>query len=251
MRIAVVSDIHGNLRALQAVLADIERRAPDMVVDLGDCVSGPLQAAATADLLMDRAFLTVRGNHDRQVVEAQSTLGASDAAAAVQLDQRHRAWLASFPATAEIDGVLLCHGTPAHDDRYLLETVDAPEHVRLASRAEVRERLGVPTHSIVLCGHSHTARAVRNEGRLIVNPGSVGLQAFDHVDGHLHFIESGSPHARYAVIETGGQPMVEFIAVEYDWHSAAADAAKAGRPDWAQGLATGYALRPSVALLPT
>ena len=69
MRIAVFADVHGNLLALEAVLADIASRSPDATVNLGDCLSGPLQAAATADLLMSRDFLTIRGNHDRQLLD--------------------------------------------------------------------------------------------------------------------------------------------------------------------------------------
>lgn len=92
MRLAVLADVHGNLGALEAVLADLARHAPDAVVNLGDCVSGPLAAAATADLLMDRGFVTVRGNHDRQLFDRPaSAMGPSDRAADAQLTARHRA----------------------------------------------------------------------------------------------------------------------------------------------------------------
>ncbi len=69
MRIAVIADIHGNVRALRAVMDDIKALAPDTVVNLGDCVSGPLEAAETADLLISLAWTTVRGNHDRQLLD--------------------------------------------------------------------------------------------------------------------------------------------------------------------------------------
>ncbi len=65
MRVAVISDIHGNLRALEAVLADIKTRSADATVNLGDCVAGPLWPQETFDLLASLAFPTVRGNHDR------------------------------------------------------------------------------------------------------------------------------------------------------------------------------------------
>ena len=67
MRIAVIADIHGNLPALEAVLADIRHRKADRVINLGDCVSGPLWPSEVVDLLMARDDLTIRGNHDRWV----------------------------------------------------------------------------------------------------------------------------------------------------------------------------------------
>jgi predicted phosphodiesterase len=67
MRIAVIADIHGNLPALEAVLADIRRRDIDRTMNLGDCVSGPLWPREVCDLLMDRDDLIIRGNHDRWV----------------------------------------------------------------------------------------------------------------------------------------------------------------------------------------
>ena len=68
MKIAVISDVHGNLLALQAVLADIARQGVDQTVNLGDLLSGPLQPFETAELLMAEALLTIRGNHERQLL---------------------------------------------------------------------------------------------------------------------------------------------------------------------------------------
>jgi predicted phosphodiesterase len=79
--------------------------------------------------------------------------------------------------------VLLCHGTPRSDHEYFLETVE-PEGARLASLEEVDERMAGAEAALIACGHSHVQRAVRaSSGCLIVNPGSVGLQAYD--DDHL------------------------------------------------------------------
>lgn len=241
MRIAIISDVHGNVRALEAVLADVARRGTDATVNLGDCVSGPLQAAATADLLMGQAFLTVRGNHDRQLLDrAPDAMNASDRAAHEQLRPEHRAWLASLPPTATVGDVLLCHGTPTDDLTYLLETV-TPHGVWLGAPVEIEHRLGDTTATIIACGHSHVPRVVRTrDGRLLVCPGSVGVQAFWDTTHYPHTIETGSPHARYALVTTGASPRVELVAVAYDWDAAAADARTARRADWAAALATGY-----------
>jgi len=247
MRIAVIADVHGNLRALEAVRADLAKRSADLVVNLGDNVSGPLQASATADLLMNESYVSIRGNHDRQLIDRPpADMGPSDRAAHGQLNSRQLTWLANLPPTQMLeDAVLLCHGSPANDLQYLLEEVEA-DRVRLASPDVIRDRLGAAHAALILCGHTHIPRIVSLSGGVwIVNPGSVGLQAYSD-DAPVHYVETGGPHARYAMIDWERRtPRVDFIAVEYDWESAAQEAAQGNRPDWACALATGYALRAS------
>jgi predicted phosphodiesterase len=253
MRIAAVSDIHGNLLALDAVLADIARSSADVTVNLGDTLSGPLWIAETAERLMALKLPTIRGNHERQVLTlAPDRMGPSDAFAASVLQPHQRDWLASLPPMLQLDAeVFCCHGTPASDLQYFLETVvpgyagaGAPG-IRAATPAEALERaggwqLGVPA-GLILCGHTHVPRLLQlADGRLIVNPGSVGLQAYDDGHPHVHVVENGTPHARYALLTrrpAGWQ--VELRAVPYD-HEAAARLAEANaRPDWADALRTG------------
>ncbi|MBZ3683477.1 metallophosphoesterase family protein [Providencia rettgeri] len=74
MKIAVISDIHGNLSALQAVLADIEKESVDLVVNLGDILSGPLYPFETANLLMQLDYPTIKGNHERQILSGNSLM---------------------------------------------------------------------------------------------------------------------------------------------------------------------------------
>ncbi len=103
--------------------------------------------------------------------------------------------------------------------------------------------IGKIDSEVIVCGHSHVARTVwLPNGQLVVNPGSVGIPAYDHDQPFLHVMESGSPHARYAILsknEYGWQ--VEQIAVPYDWHAAAAVARQNGRPDRASWIETGRA----------
>jgi putative phosphoesterase len=239
MRIAVLADIHGNLRALEAVHADLIKRSAEVIVNLGDTVSGPLQATATADWLMQQDWVHIRGNHDRQLVDrAPAEMGLSDQAAHAQLNGRQLDWIANLPPTRMLtDDVLLCHGSPGSDLEYLLEQVDG-DRVRLASPEQIEGRLANVPASLIFCGHTHLPRIVSLPGGVwVVNPGSVGLQAYDDTVPTKHYVENGSPHARYAIVDWDGKTArADFMAIDYDWESAAREAARANRPDWAHAL---------------
>ena len=242
MRIAAISDIHGNLDALEAVLADIARRGADALVNLGDIVSGHLQPRETAARLMALGLPTIRGNHERQLFGDPARMGASDAYARAQLLPEQLDWIAALPATLRLrKDVLLVHGTPQSDLVYFLDSV-TPQGSRAATPQEVAERAGTTDAALILCGHTHMPRQVRlADGRLVVNPGSVGLQAYDDAHGYPHLMENGTPHARYALVEQGtdGAWTAQFHEVEYDWDKAARLALANGRPDWVTPLRTG------------
>ena len=188
MRIAFVSDIHGNLAALEAVAADIARHGADRVVNLGDNLSGPLLPRETAQWLMASDWLSLAGNHERQVLQLRPGHGGpSDQYAHAQLTEAEFVWMRSLTHTLRLDeDVLLCHGSPRSDHEYLLETLDGPT-VRAATTAEIDERLAGHYAPLVACGHTHVPRQVRlGAGILLINPGSVGLQAYgdDHPVAH-------------------------------------------------------------------
>lgn len=243
MRLAVISDIHGNLLALEAVMADIQLRSVDRIVNLGDLLSGGVQPGATADRLLELNLPTVRGNHERQVLETEpADMSRSDLLAHNEMTESHREWFRSLPLTLEPEpGVLAFHGSPTDDLTYLLETV-GPDGVRPATEAEVTERLsGTVGYSLLLCGHTHLQRSMRlTTGSFLVNPGSVGWPAYDDDEPYPHAMEAGSPHARYAVVDdVSGRWEAEFLAVEYSWDAAARTAEGNGRPDIARALLTG------------
>jgi diadenosine tetraphosphatase ApaH/serine/threonine PP2A family protein phosphatase len=124
--------------------------------------------------------------------------------------------------------------------RYLLETVDvnAADGIRAAAVSEVELRLGKVDTPLLLCGHSHIPRLLQlPDGRLLVNPGSVGVPAYDDDWGGYHKVQMHSPHARYAVVEHGPHGWsVQLRAVAYDWQQAVARVLANGRPDYALWL---------------
>jgi putative phosphoesterase len=170
-RVAAISDIHGNLPALEAVLADVERADVDAVVVAGDTISGPW-AAEVFDLAKELGALVVRGNADREVIERSDRFGPLARWSADRLGDERLAFAASWPLTVELDvaglgAVLVCHSTPESEDP--IYTSVTPEDELHALFADVRA-------DVVLCGHTHMRydRALAG-GLRLVNPGSVGM----------------------------------------------------------------------------
>lgn len=244
MRIALVSDIHGNLPALQAVVRDFDQRGVDAVINLGDSLSGPLLPLQTAQFLMAQDWEHLAGNHERQVLtQGPDTWSAEDAFTHGQLSDHELQWMATLRPTQRYShDVYLCHATPASDLDYLLDTVQPDGCVRPASLAELDERLAGIDARLVCCGHSHHPGALRTSaGQLVVNPGSVGLQAYEYDRPHPHLMQNGSPDARYAIVERRhGEWRVALIAVPYDHEPMARLAASRGQHDWVHALRTGY-----------
>jgi predicted phosphodiesterase len=248
--IAVLADIHGNRWALDAVLADADRAGVEKFVDLGDCVAGPLDPRGTAERLMALGAVTVRGNNDRAVSSGDSSPSAPFARE--QLDDPQLAWLAELPLAVHLEGGLLaCHGIPSDDTCYLLEEV-VEEGVRRRDPEGVRALLGGIDAQVVLCGHTHLPRLLPlADGTIVVNPGSVGLLAYADDAPWPHLIESGSPHARYALLRWRvARWDVELRAISYPWDQAAAAARTRGREDWALALQTGLTARTTLGACP-
>lgn len=244
MRFAAIADIHGNALALEAVLADIRAQGIANIVNLGDHLSGPLEAGRTADILVELDLPSVLGNHDRYLIDREAgAMHEWEADAFGELTPAHLDWLRSLPPTRVWrDDIFLCHATPGDDNRYWLEGVSPEGHVHLKPLAEIETLAEGIGQSLILCGHSHLPRAVTlSDGRMIVNPGSVGCPAYDDTAPHYHRVEAGTPFAAYAIIENAGNSWLPtFRQVAYDHMAMSALAASKGRRDWARGLATGW-----------
>lgn len=240
MRLAIVSDIHGNLLALEAVLKDLAARSVDATVNLGDCATSPLWPRETIELLNSLNWPTVRGNHDRWLVDdadAPATAALSIPYVRAQLSAEQLMHLHALPGTLLVDGsVRAVHGTPASDREYLMEDA-VDDRLTAITPTVLQSRLADCTERVVICGHSHQPRTVVTpNGTLVINPGSVGCpRSAEHP--RWREVEASGPLARYAIAARArSQWSVELIALTYDWSPVVKRAQENGRTDWALGF---------------
>jgi len=222
MKVAALYDVHGNLPALEAVMADQRFADADVIVSGGDLVAGPLPAECLdrVEALGERArFLT--GNGDREVVAPtgdeqwhRDVGGWSAARLTADRVERVRSW----PATVELDvaglgAVLFCHATPASDLSIL---------TRATPEEEADRELGDVAADVVVCGHTHVQYDRRVGRTRLVNAGSVGMPY------------EGSPRARWALLDADG---IELLSTPYDSVAALDALSRTGFPLVQQWLA--------------
>jgi putative phosphoesterase len=196
VRIAVLADIHGNLPALRAVLADVDRDPVDAIVVAGDVVGGPL-VRETLELLAARRESTrwVRGNCEREAVAifdgapvSEDPAGRAAAWSAKALDATWRDELAAWPVSLVLDDVCFCHGSPGRDDEVI--TRITPDLVLLESLSGAAQGLVVGGHT-----HQQMIRAV-NDTRTYANAGSVGMPYEGRAGAFWMIVADGSPELR-------------------------------------------------------
>ena len=242
--IAVIADIHGNSDALRAILDDIDAQGIETIINLGDHFSGPLAASETAELILACQMISIRGNHDRYLIEqSPEDMGPSDKSAFDQLSEVHIDWLRNLPTTLLVsEDIFLCHGTPISDEAYWLENVLPNGDVVMSDYDDIEARANGLSASLILCGHTHVPRAVRlKDGRLILNPGSVGAPGYvDDAPIH-HIMQTGTPDASYAIVQKHlNQWQVTFRLIPYNSERMVELAANGQRSEWASALATGW-----------
>jgi putative phosphoesterase len=222
LRVAALSDIHGNIRALNAVLEEVEREQPDRIVVCGDVAAGPFPGE-TVDRLMElgeRASF-IRGNADRELISAYDSRFQFDhqenpaqnmsSWSAQHINQRQRDFLASFEdrivlEVAGIGRVLFCHGSPRSDEEII--TSLTPEDILEKLLDGVEEK-------VVVCGHTHHQFNRKTEKYRVINAGSIGMPY------------EGKPGAFWALLG----PEVDLRRTEYDFERAVEEALSYGYPD--------------------
>jgi diadenosine tetraphosphatase ApaH/serine/threonine PP2A family protein phosphatase len=213
VRIAVISDVHANLYALEAVLGEIDREPPDAIWCLGDTVGYGPRPNECCGLVRERAELTLVGNHDlvalgsADVALAEFNPEAAEASlwTSKQLSEEAREFLQGLEPAAERDGVQLFHGSPRD-----------PVWEYVLTELIARESLAMTEAPLVLVGHTHVATALRLEdgrleggvapaefeldlgsGRWLLNPGSVGQPRDGNADAAFLELDLDAKRGRF------------------------------------------------------
>ena len=217
MRIALLSDIHANLPALEAALGAADDLGAERLVVAGDLVGDGPHPVEVLAALRARGAECIRGNVDRAVLDLARGEGKLKKLARGEKGQRsNRAWtalrlrdadaelewLAERPAELRLSAadqdVLVVHGSPRGDTDYLYPTLTP------AALASKLEPLSGPRPTVLVCGHSHVAFAREVDGVLVINCGSVGRPA------------DGDPRGTFALLDPGdGSPRVRLVRFSY------------------------------------
>jgi putative phosphoesterase len=212
MRIAILSDIHGNGTALEAVIADVRESAPDLVLHGGDVADGGSSPVEVLERVREMGWRGVMGNTDEMLVRPEAledfasqskapaamwaTIREMAAAARDVLGRERLEWLGQLPATIVEEGLALVHARPG--DCWRAPAADAGEQ-------ELAEIYGVLERPVVVYGHTHVAAVRRLPGvpRLLINSGSVGLP-YD-----------GDRRASYLLLD-GNEAMIRRVAYDVE-----------------------------------
>jgi len=247
MRVAVISDIHSNLEAFEAVLHDCAKEPVSTIINLGDLVGYNASPGECVDLARRHQMISLQGNHDRAAVRPRLAEGFNIFAhqavlwSASALNPEQKAFLDGLPDTLLLwDRYLLFHGAPDNPEAYIF-------YLFQAKKAFTHMRKRMPRVQIAFFGHTHHRAVWQRDvrGRVQSLPIPRGLMALDPEE--MYLINPGSvgqPRNRHweasYLIFTTDPPAFEFRSVPYDLRSAQAKIREARLPDYlAERLATG------------
>lgn len=235
MKIAVISDIHSNVHALEKVLKDIHNRNVDLIVCVGDLVGYCTFPNQVIDLIRKENILTIMGNYDDAVGNIRIACGcdypdpkdAENAAASLSwtienTSEENRKYLRSLPSEMKFifEGkeISFVHGSPRRINEYLKENSE-----------EAKEVMEYFAEDILVCGHTHKPYYKMYGDKMLINAGSVGKS------------KTGTPDANYVIIDINKEEaQVDIIEVPYDFEKTAKAIEEAGLPkEFAELIRTG------------
>jgi len=246
MRYLILTDIHANLEALEACLADAASHGFDQTLVLGDLVGyGPDPNAVVERVKTLAPVAMIRGNHDKVACGLEQPEGFNPVARRAALwtfdtlTAEHRSWLAALPKGPVIvdDTIQICHGSPVDEDAYLFDELDAVRALKMSQRP------------LCLFGHTHyPVTFALTDGRVDTISGSQSLGGpLQLLEGSKYLLNPGSvgqprdgdPRAAYAIVDTSAG-RVDLFRLDYPIEKTQAKVTKAGLPDvLAQRLAVG------------
>lgn len=247
MKIAILSDIKSNVYALKEVIKDIRSRDIEVVLNLGNMFYGPIEPKETYELIRENKFINICGNQDREILEASlEQLENNPTLKYVYEDLGENVlyWIQDLPFEKLIGNTYyMIHGTYFDDSQYLLEDVSNGQ-IKIRDDDEIIRLIDNEKMPFIFCGHSHLPRCLTlKSGQIAINPGSVGLQAYEDKTPVKHTMQNGTPDAAYSILTIeDNQYSVEQVRVAYDYEKAALRAEEQGRADWAHALRTGTVL---------
>jgi putative phosphoesterase len=232
MRLGLISDIHGNLPALDAVLEEISKESVDEILCLGDVAVGP-QPAESLERVRELGCPVVLGNWDAYFVRGfpaqQNEIGRQLVEMgewwAGHLSAEHREFIDTFVDELKRPGIVAFHGSPRSYEDFIYATTPDEELVQMLDGTRAPMLAG---------GHTHFAMVRHFDGALLVNPGSVGLP-FAKQEAVMRI----SPWAEYAIVDsTNGHLSVDLRRTAFDVESLLALIRSSGMPhaDWWAGL---------------
>ncbi|GHU33170.1 DNA methylase [Spirochaetia bacterium] len=226
MKIALISDIHGNIPALEAVYKSILDKNISEIYNLGDSCYGPLWPEETAQFIIKNNIISIMGNGDEDLIK-YPLKNETVKYIISQLSEKSINWIKNLPAIYENNDVTLFHGSPNNSGKYFLEKI-VNKQIVIKSNDEIKETIKDIKSKYICFGHSHLERILKINDQILINAGSVGLPAYLENEPE-HKIETFNNYAKYVIIENRN---IEICNVEYDYKSSCKKAEENNRNDW-------------------
>ncbi len=240
MRYAIISDIHANVHAFEAVLRAIDALSPDQIVCLGDVVGYNASPNVCADMVREMNIPTICGNHDAVACSLEEPWGFNPVALAAavwtreSLTEANHTWLRSLPDARVHEHFVAVHGSPFDRDFYMFNWEDVLPHMEYLKEVD---------RDVCFFGHTHTPGIFAADGVYTIDDDS----RFTLEEGKSYFINPGSvgqprdsdPRAAFGVYDSDSR-VYELVRIEYDIAAAQEDILAEGLPDFlADRLALG------------
>jgi putative phosphoesterase len=242
MKYCLISDIHGNRDALKVVFDHIEDQQIDEIISLGDVYYGSFNPEGVEQLLHHHSVRYVMGNMDTTLLNDEKSAPIK-AFVLKEVSSQTIKGMESWPKSLELsDDIIAFHGSNVALNDYLLHKV-VNGNLIMKTENEIEVSLQDIKQSIIFCGHSHQPSIVEVNGKVVINPGSIGLQAFESKnESGKYASETGSGFARYSIVTVVDGKVLEVTnhCLSYDCSNNAETSILLGRTDYSKWMKSGF-----------